>query len=72
MQPALIGYVLFLLNFQGIIRALREEQDIRKGLRSPSDKREVQPYFTRDPQKRVVQQTRRHDRTTDIEDTKEV
>ncbi|XP_021961036.1 uncharacterized protein LOC110856791 isoform X3 [Folsomia candida] len=56
---------------EGIIRALREEQDVRKGLLRSSD-RKLQPYYSKDPQKRVLQQTRRHDRTTDIEDTKEV
>lgn len=41
---------------------------------SPSERKELLPFSGKESsgQKRVLQQSRRHDRTTDIEDTKEV
>ncbi|CAL8115388.1 unnamed protein product [Orchesella dallaii] len=56
-----------------ILRSIREGATVRKTLLSPSEKKELLPFSGKDSaQKRVLQQSRRHDRTTDIEDTKEV
>jgi len=56
-------------HLQTIMRALKEKRDLRSGW----NKKDLMAVPERDsPEKKITHQSRRHDRTTDIEDTKEV